>query len=94
MTDYLLSRPDASWAERVGVGLVGGGLAGATSALRVTAGQHFPSDVIAGAGIGIVTGVAVPLLHRGGRPLPSSEALFEVLGGALVGTLIGVVAVK
>lgn len=90
MTEELLSRPRASWLERVGIGLVGGGLAGATSTLRVEAGQHFPSDVIAGAGVGIVTGVGVPLLHRDGRPMPSAKAWMEMLGGAVVGTVVGV----
>lgn len=90
MTEHLLSRPSSSWVERVGVGVVGGALGGATSALRVTAGQHFPSDVVAGAGIGIVTGVVVPLLHRGEQPLPSAEAWSQMFGGAVAGTLFGV----
>jgi membrane-associated phospholipid phosphatase len=90
MTEELLSRPDASWVERVGVGFVGGGLAGATAALRVEAGQHFPSDVLAGAGVGIATGIAVPLLHRGDRPMPSTKAWLETWGGALAGTVVGV----
>jgi membrane-associated phospholipid phosphatase len=89
MTEFLLSRPDAGWVERAGVGFIGGGLAGATSTLRVTAGQHFPSDVAVGAGIGIITGVAVPLLHRGDRPMPSTGQWLETLGGALAGTLLG-----
>ena len=65
MTTHLLLRPQAGWGERGGVGFLGGVLAGATSALRVEAGQHFPSDVLVGAGIGILAGVAVPMLHRG-----------------------------
>ncbi len=94
MTEELLSRPGASWLERVGIGLVGGGLAGATSALRVRAGQHFPSDVIAGAGIGIVTGVAVPMLHRDGRSMPSRNAWLEMVGGAVAGTVVGVAVAR
>jgi len=90
MTDHLLSRPEASWVERAGVGFLGRALAGATSALRVEAGQHFPSDVLVGAGIGIVTGITVPLLHRGTRSLPSSGAWLQMMGGTLVGTLLGV----
>ncbi len=94
MTDHLLRRPEASWVERVGIGLLGGALAGTASALRVAAGQHFPSDVLAGAGIGIVTGVAVPLLHRGDQPLPSSDAWLQTMGGALAGTLLGVLVAR
>jgi membrane-associated phospholipid phosphatase len=92
MTEELLSRPDAHWAERFAVGFVGGGLAGATAALRLTAGQHFPTDVIAGGGIGLVTGVTIPLLHRGDRPMPPLKSWLEVLGGTAAGTVVGVIA--
>jgi membrane-associated phospholipid phosphatase len=92
MTEHLLSRPAASGLERVGVGLIGGGLAGATSALRVAAGQHFPTDVMLSAGIGLLTGVTIPLLHRGERPMPTRRAWLEMSGGAAAGVLVGVVA--
>jgi len=92
MTEELRSRPDAHWGERFAVGFVGGGLAGATAALRVTAGQHFPTDVIAGGGIGLLTGVTIPLLHRGDRPVPPLKSWLEVLGGAAAGTVVGVIA--
>lgn len=94
LTEYMLSRPEAAWWERAGVGFVGGALAGATSALRVEAGQHFPSDVLAGAGIGIGVGVAVPLLHRGDRPIPGARSWLEMTGGVLVGTLLGTLAAE
>ena len=94
MTEHLLGRSEASWLERAGVGFLGGALAGMTSALRVEAGQHFPSDVVAGAGIGIATGVTVPLLHRGEQPLPSSKAWAQMMGGALAGTLLGVLVAQ
>ena len=90
MTEYLLGHPETGWMSRGGVGLAGGALAGSTAALRVRAGQHFPSDVLVGAGIGIATGVAVPLLHRGGRRAPSTAAWFEMTGGAVAGTLVGI----
>lgn len=94
ITEHLLARPEARWYERVGTGFVGGALAGTTSALRVAAGQHFPSDVLVGAALGIATGVTVPLLHRGERPLPSAGATLETMAGALAGTLLGVVIGK
>ena len=94
MTDHLLSRPEVGWLERAAVGFLGGALAGATSALRVEGGQHFPSDVLVGAGIGIATGISVPLLHRGEHSIPSSEAWLQMMGGALVGTLFGVVVAQ
>ncbi len=90
LTEHLLRRPTASGIERAGIGFLGGSLAGATSALRVQAGQHFPSDVIVGAGLGIVIGVAVPLIHRGEQRLPSSNAWLQMTAGVLAGTLFGV----
>jgi membrane-associated phospholipid phosphatase len=94
MVEHLLTRPDASWLERSSVGLVGGALAGATSALRVKAGQHFPSDVMIGAGVGIATSVTVPLLHRGDQAYPSKKAWLQMTGGAVVGTLLGILAAQ
>lgn len=89
MTTHLLQRPEAGWIERAGIGFFGGALAGATSALRVEAGQHFPSDVLVGAGIGIVSGVAIPLLHRGERRV-ETNALLQMIGGGVAGTLVGI----
>lgn len=43
---------------------VGLSTAAATAVLRVRAGQHFPTDVIAGAAAGSFTGWLVPFLHR------------------------------
>lgn len=94
LTEHLLHRPQADWMERVSVGVLGGALAGATSALRVTAGQHFPSDVLVGAGIGIATGVALPLWHRGDRPMPSRSAWLQMTGGVVAGATLGAVVAR
>ena len=94
MTEHLLHRPDAGWLERAGVGFLGGALAGATSVLRVAAGQHFPSGVLVGAGIGIATGVAVPLLHRGEQPLPSFSSWAQSAGGSLAGVVVGLLVAR
>jgi len=94
LTEYMLNRPEAAWWERTAVGFVGGALAGATSALRVEAGQHFPSDVVAGAGIGMAVGVTVPLLHRGDRSIPSPKSWLQMTGGVLVGSLLGTLAAE
>jgi membrane-associated phospholipid phosphatase len=93
MTTHLLQRPQAGWVERAGVGFLGGVLAGATSTLRIEAGQHFPSDVLVGAGIGLLTGVTVPMLHRGEQPITTNSVL-EMIGGGLAGTFLGVILAR
>ena len=97
MTDHLISRPDAGWLESAAVPFAGGLFAGTTAALRVEAGQHFPSDVIAGGLIGVSSGVAVPLLHdylgAGGRRAPRvpgrawRRAIVSLLAGVGAGVL-------
>ena len=89
ITDYLLRRPNAHWGERLAIGLIGGGLASATSALRVKAGVHFPTDVVAGAGLGMLVGVVVPLSHRGATPAPAPDAWLQAFGGTLAGAALG-----
>jgi membrane-associated phospholipid phosphatase len=41
-------------------------LAAATGTCRVLAGRHFPTDVLAGAAVGALTGWLIPQLHLGG----------------------------
>jgi membrane-associated phospholipid phosphatase len=100
MTDQLLSRPQSSWQERVGVAGLGGFLAGMTAGLRVEGGQHFPSDVIVGGLIGTASGVSVPLLHhyvsREGKrtPMPSARAWWQAIAGEVVGIGAGVLVAE
>ncbi len=78
---YLLheSYPDAAWPW---IALAGGlGVSTAIGVLRVEAGKHFPSDVIAGAIAGSGIGVLVPWLHRRRLPVRVSAGP----GGASVG---------
>ena len=93
MTTHLLQRPQASWFERAGVGFLGGMLAGATSTMRVEAGQHFPTDVVVGALLGISTGVTIPLLHRGEQRI-RTDAVWQMVGGGVAGTLVGVMLAR
>ena len=97
--DHLLSRPEANWKEHALVGLIGGALGATTAGLRVEAGQHFPSDVVAGSAIGIVSGSAVTLLHRYARgnaraPLPPRRSWLGALTGTAVGIGVGVIAAE
>ena len=54
-----LRRPVLGWTL-LGVGLAGSSFVGVT---RVVSGAHFPSDVIAGAAVGVGMGLALPALH-------------------------------
>jgi membrane-associated phospholipid phosphatase len=61
-TTFALRHPDSPWRW-----VIYGGAAVAGSAvgsLRVLAGRHFTTDVLAGALAGTVVGLAVPRLHR------------------------------
>jgi hypothetical protein len=100
VADLLISRPDASWQARVGAGLVGGFLAGATVGLRIEGGQHFPSDAVAGGLIGTAAGIGVPLIHHhvdsaGQRAaLPSGRAWRDAFLGEAIGITLGVLVAK
>ncbi len=61
-------RPDLPPGVHFLNGVLAGGLATATSLLRVDAQAHFPTDVAAGAAIGTGAGLAVTLLHAGPPP--------------------------
>ena len=49
-------------------------LALGTAACRIASGDHFLSDVLAGAGIGSLSGFLVPWLHSLGKPSAKTEA--------------------
>ncbi len=57
------SNPDSPW--RPAVWASGLALATVTSVARVASGDHFPSDVVAGAAFGALVGYLVPLFHQG-----------------------------
>lgn len=52
------------------------GVASTTAIARVLGGQHYPSDVLVGAGVGMLVGWGVPYLHR-----KESDARISMTGG-------------
>lgn len=61
-TSLLILNPDSPWAlPLAGVSIA---LATVTSVLRVASGNHYITDVLAGAALGSLSGVIIPLLHR------------------------------
>ena len=77
-----LRRPVLGWTL-LGVGLAGSGFVGFA---RIASGAHFPSDVIAGAAVGVGMGLALPALHD--TPLRMAPYASREGGGLLFsGTL-------
>jgi hypothetical protein len=78
--------PDARWPWVVlAGGLAAAGMVGAT---RILAGDHFPTDVIAGAAVGAGIGLLVPALHAAPRrPTVVPMAVASGGGIAIVGDL-------
>ena len=91
-TVYWAMNPESVW--RLPVAVTAYALAGATAALRVLAGQHFITDVAAGALLGIAAGFLVPRLHAPSAPdggagawaasRPASAAGFPLPGRCVV----------
>jgi len=91
--DPWLQQPDATWKRRAGIACIGSALATVTAGLRIEAGQHFPTDVLAGAAIGAASGTFVPLLHGytdNGKPVPRPSARHWLDRAAGVAAGIGV----
>jgi membrane-associated phospholipid phosphatase len=79
-TTFALRHPDSrSRGQVYGVAAVAAGTVGV---MRVVAGQHFPSDVLAGALVGSALGLVIPRLHRA-----RSVTLTPAAGGAAVSVI-------
>jgi len=92
--DPWLEAPDATWKRRAAVSFAGATIAMATGALRVEAGQHFPTDVAAGAAIGAASGTLVPLLHGytdhgHAVPRPTARHWLDRAAGVAAGIGVG-----
>lgn len=68
---YGLKHPGAKAVPYVWAGSLG--TAAAVGGLRIAAGKHFPSDILAGAAVGSLFGYLVPRLHLRRSPRPASE---------------------
>lgn len=77
------------------------GLATATANMRVKAGKHYYSDVLTGAVVGSVLGVAIPVLH-GAKPYGFKHSLSREFSkswgpdvlGMLTGLTVGILAAE
>ena len=54
--------PESPWVKPIWIG--GMTVATLTAIFRVTSGNHFPTDIVAGALVGSLTGWLIPYLHR------------------------------
>jgi membrane-associated phospholipid phosphatase len=61
---YVYSQGESSRASKWLMGGASFAVAGGTVVLRVASGMHYPTDVVFGAAIGTLSGLAVPWLHR------------------------------
>jgi membrane-associated phospholipid phosphatase len=78
---FALRHPDSPWRWAAGGGaLVATALVGYA---RIAGGKHFPTDVAAGALLGVGFGLLVPLSHRDGRFVVTPLALPGGSGAAL-----------
>lgn len=57
-----------------------GGATAATGYLRYKAGQHFPTDVLIGVGIGTMTGLLVPHFHKNKLANDSNLSIMPMVG--------------
>lgn len=60
-TTFQMEHPESAWVPWVWAG--GLGVATGVGAMRIISGQHFPSDVLAGAVVGSLLGFGIPWLH-------------------------------
>ena len=70
--------PGSSWSPYVWAGSLSA--ATAVAILRVTSGQHFPTDVLVGAAVGSAIGYFIPVMHRTGN---GSSLSFSLDGSAV-----------
>ena len=65
ISDY---HPNMARGKKIALWTLAAGIPATTAYLRVKAGKHFPTDVMAGYAVGAVTGWLIPHLHKAERP--------------------------
>lgn len=75
ISDY---HPNMAKGKKIALWTLAAGIPATTAYLRVKAGKHFPTDVIAGYAVGAFTGWLVPHLHQAKRPNPFSKLNWQV----------------
>lgn len=73
---YMQRHPDSPWVIPVWVGTYS--LASASGLGRVFAGEHFWTDILAGAGLGVSTGLLIPWLHESSETEESKVSIMPV----------------
>jgi membrane-associated phospholipid phosphatase len=76
-----LRRADRTWADGLMCGTAAAASA-ATGILRITAEQHYATDVLAGWGAGVLFGAALPLLFPDWSGIGDADASITPLAGA------------
>jgi membrane-associated phospholipid phosphatase len=79
---------DADKGNRAMVWAASAAAASATANFRVRSGDHFYSDVVIGAGVGLLAGTIVPALHTGKIYRPSGTELAAFGGGIILGAAL------
>jgi membrane-associated phospholipid phosphatase len=86
---FMLRHPGSPLIAPMWIGTMG--IAAAAAVLRVVAGNHFPSDVLVGATLGVGIGLLVPWLHqRSRRESRSTAKRAAVIRGPLAPGGLGV----
>jgi len=75
---FQVRQPHSKWKKWIWAGTLS--TAGLIAGLRVLAGKHYLSDVIAGAGIGSAFGFAIPWIHLN-PDISSKVALLPTISG-------------
>lgn len=89
ISDY---HPNMAKGKKIALWTLAAGIPATAAYLRVKAGKHFPTDVMAGYAVGAFIGWLVPHLHKVKKPNPFSKVdwqLYPTAGGMQVSLRVG-----